>query len=325
MLLPYQKLPRVQLSDLRSTTGGVPIAIGGRGTIFPVTPKRRLGLEIVLNGEYLVKTPRTALKPYLSAAYEHHLDVISTRLKSETSHFESRMAVPRAIVEHKGSFFGFLMKEFSEGCYFTKTFTDGAKSSKLLELKEFLNSETERNRLNVPKLTTLDRVSIIADMFTTLTKLHEQDLIVGDLSGSNLLLQKKASRLGKVRVLFLDVDSFWHGQEHHTGIPESTLHWRSPEELKDPKRNPSKASDVYKASLMVRRLFHQETVTGGSSFDIYSSRIANEVLLKVGGVGLTELVALALSHKVNERPRAMQMAFHFKSAADHLSELSEQK
>jgi serine/threonine protein kinase len=320
MLLPYQKLPRIQLVELLSTTGGVPISIGGRGAIYPVTPKRQLGTDIVLNGKYMMKTPRTSLSAGKSAAYERHLDEITNQLKSNISHFESRMAVPRAIVEHKGAFVGFLMKEFSDGCYFTKTFTDGERANKLLELKEFLNSEIERNKLSVPKMTTLDRVSVLADLFTTLTKLHEQDLVVGDLSGSNLLLQKKASRLGSVRVLYLDVDSFWHGQNHHSGASESTLHWRSPEELKSPHHIPSKPSDVYKAGLMVRRLLHQEINTGSSSFDIYSSRVANEALLKLGGVGLVELVNLSLSPKPKDRPTAMQLAFHFKAAADHLSE-----
>jgi serine/threonine protein kinase len=211
------------------------------------------------------------------------------------------------------------MREFNEGCFFTKTYSDGQKVESLLELKVFLNSESERKRLGVPQLSTLDRIQIVADMLGTLAKLHQQGLVVGDLSGSNLLLQRKASRMGAVRVLFLDVDSFWFGGVSHPSGPESTLHWRSPEELEISSLPPSKATDVYKAALLIRRLMHQDANTGSASYDIYNSRISNQALERIGGATLTKLISAALNSKITARPKAMELAYHFKAAADNLA------
>lgn len=314
------KLTRVQLKDLRSTNGGKSIAVGGWGIIYPLTPKRQLATDIVLNGDYLLKAPRVAPLAAASVAFETHLDEINRRMKSDTTYFDSRMAAPRAIVERDGRFVGFLMRKFSEGCYFTKKYSDGEEVNSLLQLKEFLNKESERNKFNVPKLKTIERIEIIADMFTTLAKLHEHGLIVGDISGSNLVLQRKASRTGNLRVLFLDVDSFWHIGAPHPHGPASTLHWRSPEELKNPELGPSKQSDVYKAALMVRRLLHQESNTGTSSFDVYSSRVATESLTLLGNNSLAERISRALNVRANVRPKAMELAFEFKTLSDQLRE-----
>ena len=314
------KLTRVQVKDLRSTNGGKSIAVGGWGIIYPVTPKRQLATDIILNGAYLLKAPRVTPQAADSTAFETHLDEITRRIKFESTYFESRMAVPRAIAERDSRFVGFLMREFSEGCYFTKKYSDGEEVNSLLQLKEFLNKDSERNKVNVPKLKTIDRVEMIADMFTTLAKLHEHGLIVGDISGSNLVLQKKASRTGNLRVLFLDVDSFWHLGAPHPHGPSSTLHWRSPEEIKNPQLGPTKQSDVYKAALMARRLLHQEANTGTSSFDIYSSRVANETLTLLGSPSLTERISKALNVRANIRPKAMELAFEFKTLSEQLRE-----
>lgn len=312
------KLTRIQLTDLRSLTNGKPIAQGGRGSIYPVSPRRQLSTEIVLNGKYLLKKPRYQTPGKNSDDFANHLDEITKRLRTDKSLFDSRMAVPRAIVEHNQAFSGFLMKEFSDGCYFTKTFSDGESVSALLELKIFLNSESERAKLNVPQLTRTDRFQILADLFNTLALLHESGVVVGDLSGSNLLLQRKASKSGSLRVLFLDVDSFWFGGGRHPGGPESTLHWRSPEEMEINALPPSKATDVYKAALLVRRLLHQEVNTGSDSYDIYNSRICNQVLIDAGGKSLAQLVSAALNPKILQRPKAMELAFNFKAAAEKM-------
>lgn len=313
-------LTRVQLRDLRSTNEGKSIAIGGWGIIYPVSPKRQLATDIILNGKYLLKVPRVTPNAEDSAAFELHLDEISRRIRSDSNWFDSRMAVPRAIVERDGRFVGFLMREFSEGCFFIKKYSDGEEVNSLLQLKEFLNKESERNKVNVPKLRPVERIEIIADMFTTLAKLHEHGLIVGDISGSNLVLQKKVSRTGNVRVLFLDVDSFWHTGAPHPHGPSSTLHWRGPEELKNPQLDPTKQSDVYKAALMARRLLHQESNTGTASFDIYSSRVAGDALAIMGGKSLADRLSNALNARASARPKAMELAFEFRTLADQLRE-----
>lgn len=311
------ELPRILLQDLESTSQGAPIAQGGRGTIYPARPRRKLSPEIVLNGRYLLKRPRNLPKNVSTEALSRHLDEIHKRLNSE-SYFKSRLAMPLAVVEKDGEFFGYLMPEFSEGCYFTKTFSSGESKPALQELKIFLNSEQERQVLGVPYLDLGMKIAALADIFETLAKLHESGLVVGDFSGSNLVLQNKATRKSNLRVLFLDVDSFsYKGGNHPLGL-ESTLHWRSPEEVEDGSLRANRPTDVYKASLLVRRLLHQEENTGGSSYDLYRSKISTNVMETISGANLSELIARALDPKPSARPRAMELAFHFRQAAEKL-------
>jgi serine/threonine protein kinase len=316
-----RKLTRIQSGDLHSLKDGRPIAKGGRGAIYQVSPKRMLSPEIALNGKFLLKKPRLQLVSLDVEAFSLHLDEINRRLRSDVDYFGSRMAMPLAIVERDEKFLGFLMKEFGEGCYFDKTFSSGEVARTLFEVKVLLNSESERKELSIPSLTTIEKFALITDLLDTLAKLHEQSLVVGDLSGSNLVLQRKASRTNLLRVLFLDVDSFRVDGGRHPAGSESTLHWRSPEELSNSHAQPSTATDVYKAALLIRRLLHQVKNTGHSSYDIYKSRIANNILVSAGGKQLAELVALALDPVVTNRPKAMVLAFHFRKALERLRQV----
>jgi hypothetical protein len=274
-----------------------------------------LSPEIVLDGRYLLKKPRNLPGNIRTEALSEHLNEIHRRLNSG-SYFKSRLALPLAIVERAGEFFGYLMPEFSEGCYFTKVFSSGESKPALQELKVFLNSEQERKILGVPKIDLGMRIAALADIFDTLAKLHESDLVVGDFSGSNLVLQNKATKKGNLRTLFLDVDSFsYSGGNHPLGL-ESTIHWRSPEELDFGSLMASRPTDVYKAALLVRRFLHQEATTGSSSYDIYRSKIADNILESLGGTQLSGLVARALEPIPSARPRAMELAFHFRQAAE---------
>jgi serine/threonine protein kinase len=313
-------LPRLQLSDLQSTSEGLPIAQGGRGTIYPTKLRRMLSPELVQTGRYLLKRPRVPASQINPQDISRHLDQIRRRLTFEANYFKSRLALPIGIVERGHTFIGYLMPEFTDGCLYTKQFSSGDKKPALQELKVFLNSESERRILGVPSISTSQRVQIVADAFDTLAKLHEKGLVVGDFSGSNLVLQNKPTKKSTLRVVFLDVDSFSYKNGSHPLGHESTLHWRSPEELDSSLVKPNKSTDVYKAALLVRRLFHQEINTGISSYDIYRSKVSNAALIELGGPSLSNLVAKALDPKPEARPKSMELAFHFRELANSLIE-----
>lgn len=313
-------LPRIQLSDLESTSGGVAIAQGGRGTIYPAKLRRMLSPVLMQTGRYLLKKPRFPTSQINPQDISTHLDEIHRRLIPEVNYFKSRLALPIGIVQRGDAFVGYLMPEFTDGCLYLKKFSSGEEKPSLQELKVFLNSENERRFLGVPRIDTSQRLQIVADVFNTLAMLHENGLVVGDFSGSNLVLQNKPTKKSTLRVVFLDVDSFSHKNGSHPLGHESTLHWRSPEELDNPLMKPTKNTDVYKAALLVRRLFHHEANTGSSSYDIYRSKIANTALIELGGQSLADLVAKALDPKPDSRPKAMELAFHFRELAYGLIE-----
>lgn len=307
--MPY-KLHRIKLDDLTSGGNGAPVARGGRGVIYSARPKKMLSPEIVLNGRYLLKCPKMSGASVSGEAIASHLDQINRRLKNEYSFFKSRLALPLAVVENKGQFLGYLMPEFTQGCYFKKTYSDGEVKDSLRELKVFLNKRSERDLFGVPNLEAAQRLAIVVDMLETLAKLHENGLVVGDLSGSNLVVQDKSARKSNQRVIFLDVDSFSYPGGAHPLGSESTIHWRSPEELTNPGAAPTRESDVYKAGLVIIRLLHQVQDTGVSSFDIYKSKVASRSLQVPGGQAFHDFVNLSLGVDSQKRPRSMALAFH---------------
>ena len=316
------KLPRIQLSDLNPRSGGKPLARGGRGVIYQVSPKRKLSDQILQDGKYLLKKQRYSNATVNSDSIADHLDEIHKRLQGKFSYFRSRLALPLAIVEDKGKFLGYLMPEFDEGCYFNKTLFSAEVTQALQEVKIQLNSQSERKALSVPEISTSTRFAILVDVLETITQLHECGLVVGDISGSNLIIQDKATRKHSQRVIILDVDSFsYQGGKHPFGA-ESTIHWRSPEELKKPDYAPTKSSDVYKIGLLIRRILHQNLNSGTGSFDIYKSKVANKVLKELGGVEMANLVARALSVDRNERPKAMHLAFQMRKTYESQIEKS---
>lgn len=314
-------LPRLQLSDLEPSSRD-PLAQGGRGSIYRVKLRRMLSPDLVLGVTYLLKVPREKLTVSAGKSMESHLDELHKRLQTEANFFPSRLALPIAIVERDENYVGYLMREFNDGCYFEKKFTYGGVELARQELKIFLNSHSERVQLGVPSINTRRKVQIAAEVFNTLALLHEKGLVVGDLSGSNLILQNKKSKTSALRVIYLDVDSFSYRSGRESMGHESTLHWRSPEELQTPGIPATKASDVYKAALLVRRLFHQERDSGSNSYDIYKSKISNQVLSELGGPALADLISRAINVTVEARPYATELAFHFRELANVFSEKS---
>ena len=291
------KLKRVFLRDLEPTTKS-PITRGGLGLLYRVVPKRKLSDTLLKSNKYFLKVLHENFSEDLRELYFENLDEICRLLSVQSHHFYSRLAIPIAVVEKApGNPIGFLMREFQSGCVYT--FTGSYETSEQLqELKIFLNSRSEQKRLGTPKLSKFEIQTLIGDLLNTLAKLHERGIVVGDVSHSNLVIQKEPK---KIRMIFLDVDSFSSFLDGHPlGLQKSPL-YEAPEEEHG---QSSLATDVYKAALLIVRLMSQISSDSENTYTLNSIEACEQEIRDFGGVTLVEMVKRALAASPDSRPTA---------------------
>jgi serine/threonine protein kinase len=232
----------------------------------------------------------------------------------QSHHFYSRLAIPIAVVEKTpGNPIGFLMREFKSGCVYT--FTGSYETSEQLqELKIFFNSRSEQKRLGTPDLSKFEIQILIGDLLNTLAKLHERGIVVGDVSHSNLVIQKEAK---KIRMIFLDVDSFSSFLEGHPlGLQRSLLYEAPEEEM----GQSSLATDVYKAALLIVRLMSQISGNSENTYAINSIEFCEQEIRAFGGGTLVEMVRRALAVSPDNRPTAAILSKVWNDELRYLSE-----
>jgi serine/threonine protein kinase len=308
-------LPVIDIREL-SRLQSDPLASGGRGEVHPVYLGKQIGPGVP-PGRYLIKVYRKDLIEKRRKQMHEHLDFIDGKLENRSSYFSSRLARPLCIVNKNSNFLGFLMKELKSGSSYELHHDDGTTSTRLQELNVFLNSESERTRLGVPSLADRTRLRLMDDFLKTVSELHKMGLIVGDLSGKNLVLNFKPTAKNANRVVFLDVDSFRLSSKPHPLGPESTLNWRAPESEINPKSQSTKASDVYKSALVVKRFLHQLGDGVNDSYSIKKSSIARNYIISNGGQVLMDVLDSCYSQQ-NLRPSMHKLSYHFSEFTSRL-------
>lgn len=262
--------------------------------------------------KFLLKAVLPNLRENINQMLGVHLDRVYSKLEADLGYFSSRLAIPTAVVLKQGSEIGFLMHELTGSATFGRLSFDGSTTRSLRQIEYFFNKENERKKQHVPELPLDAIVAFLADMFETLARLHASNVVVGDISASNLVVQKGESLKFRRRAIFLDVDSFVVEGEGHPLGPEMTPYWQAPEE-RFGIALPTKASDVYKAALVVRRLLHQAGSTGGASFGLVQSTVADEILERLSGQQLGRLISSAVSANPKARPTSQSIAEAFKA------------
>jgi serine/threonine protein kinase len=309
-----ERIPRVSLAAF-DTDSSAPIKSGGLGNIYRVKTGSRVGGNFRPGNPYLLKALRGNFSLSEKSAYFEHLEALWRKFGPNRHHYASRIAVPLALVEGKYSQpVGYLMKEYREGCISTLHGQNGAFEA-LQELKLFLNSKSERDFFSTPTLTELEALTFIGDFLTTMAKIHERGVTVGDLSASNLILQKGDSKL---RAIFLDFDSFGIvGQTHPLGHQRSPL-YVAPEENTAQFGQATFASDTYKAILLISRLLAQVAGYSADSFSLNSLDVSEELIREFGGATMLRLLERALSKDPYQRPSTAQIAKIWGDEIDHL-------
>ncbi len=289
------------------------LSISDRSALYRVRSDKTLSPKIASNSDYILKIYSQKHLRGLNDSMRSHLELIQENLPLNKSYFESRMALPLASLQKDGKFIGFVMNDISRFSKFELVHHSGKREKVLSELKFFLNSYPERKRLGVPNLSNEVLLGLANDFLATLALLHEQKLIVGDISYSNLIVARRPNTKNPNRILFLDVDSFRHVAKHHPLGSESTPNWWAPEQLAKPASASTMASDVYKACLVIRRMLHHTSPSPTDSYSLKKSEVEGRFLRTHGGHLLHELIARGLEIEHSERPKMQEISYEFKS------------
>lgn len=255
---------------------------GGEGQVFAV-PSR----------------PHAVYKQYLQTAatapgqggLQALIDLKATMSPSEQSWLNERAVWPETIVVDQGRMRGFLMRKIAPE-YFRQ---QGIRLSPRNVLCEW-NLLAMRDRYlrnpnivsTVPDIEPFDALRLVIDLAKTVALLHKYNVIVGDMSGRNLLWTDSPTW----RVLIIDCDSLRVDGSAGVASPKQSPDWD------DPHLNgaaTTKNSDVYKLGLAAFRGVWAAT----------TDRPDHSVPLRVpSGVpdDLSNLVLLSTS--AGERPKA---------------------
>lgn len=213
---------------------------GGEGQVFAI-PNRPLHVY----KQYL----QTAATAPGQGALQALIDLKSTMSVNEQQWLSERTIWPELIVVDKGQMRGFLMRKISPE-YFQQ---QGIRSSPRSVLCEWnLLAMRERYLKNpnivssVPNIEPFDALRLVLDLAKTVALLHKFRVVVGDMSGRNLLWTDNPTW----RVLIIDCDSLRIDGSSGVASPKQSPDWD------DPHLNgaaTTQSSDIYKLGLAAYR------------------------------------------------------------------------
>ena len=211
---------------------------GGEGIVFRVRNQ-----PTVVYKEY-----KAAQVPYLNiGALEELMDAVRSWDSSDASRLASRTVWPQTLVDHGSDMRGFLMPAI-EGAFYRRY---GLRSNPKQVLCDWNQLSYQGDSLpahmisEVPKPSVEEKIQLVKDLATTVHLLHQHDIIVGDMSGKNLIWSTQPNR-----VIIIDCDSF-----RIDGRKGVCTHKESPGWI-DPVlqgRETCKESDIYKLGVAAYR------------------------------------------------------------------------
>ncbi|MDR3047403.1 MAG: hypothetical protein LBU51_07310 [Bacteroidales bacterium] len=307
-------MEKKELSEIKGT---LKIGGGSQAYIYKIPPGN------------LYKTA-VALKKYKSehlsgneTAVEYYLDeLISIKNRVSDDHktiLNQYTTWPLRLIYENGRICGYIMHLIPD-MFYTNVNIPLMGSKRVLSSFDFILQPNEfRLNNNLPRISDKGMARLISSLLKILTVLHEEDIVLGDLSPNNILLYIDSNDQAKNRPLFIDTDSVRIVKNTH---PLKQLHspeWEPPESKKamaellglpanvDPNKKMSleittkiqnKETDVYKICLAITRLYHD----GEHRSSIISSKYAQEKVAEKISDGFSDKVLLGLSDNPQERP-----------------------
>ncbi|GAA4758344.1 hypothetical protein [Gordonia alkaliphila] len=227
----------------------------------------------------------------------------------------ARTIWPKAVIVDGKQVVGLIMGKANPAFWFE---SDGEEL--LFNLKKLLASpkHIERQTLTVPSLR--ERALLARQLITALHHVHRNNLVVGDVSGNNIVVTNP-NRVpdglpgGAYQVKFLDVDSF-RFQHGSPPVPQGdTPTWELPESLQldveiaaasglqrdslvARQRLRTQATDIYKMGLVMVRLF-DETDDAPLMYEPINARPR---MVAAFGEPLTKLLLMMLDEVPERRP-----------------------
>ena len=207
-----------QYSSINSSGNLEEIGRGGEGRVYRVRSLPGLVFKEFLDNRDEARAIRSL---------EELAATVDSMSSNDQSWIRSRTTWPEQLVLSGNRIKGFLMPIISNE-YFRKF---GAKVSPKHVPCDW-NYLSMRNKFasnkniysEVPRVTQLDVLAVVLDLAKTLKILHEHQIVVGDISGRNLLWTDKPD----FRTLLIDCDSFHFEGRIGGSIPKQSPDWEDP-------------------------------------------------------------------------------------------------
>ncbi|MGD3108855.1 DUF4189 domain-containing protein [Streptomyces sp. YGL11-2] len=242
-----QPTPAVEHGTL---TLGRQLGQGGQGTVYEV-PHKKINEADGGGWDVVYKEYGAAVLPQLdAAALASHVGLLGELSADEGRWLCDKTAWPAAVVERGGHACGFLMRAVPDRFRFTLRSLTGttAGTQRLANLEYLLNDDSYVAGIGLA-ISERDRLLILADLAATLARLHRIGITVGDLSPKNLLFTTDP----KPECFLIDSDAM--RLRGTSVLPQAeTPDWQIPAG----EEKATRASDVYKLSLLAVRLFARD-------------------------------------------------------------------
>jgi serine/threonine protein kinase len=240
--------------EFAALTLGAELGRGGQGSVHQVRNKRINESGADGGWEVVYKEYAPTALPQVDAAALAAAVALPGRLTGEQGRWLcEKTAWPAAVVRRGGQTCGFLMRAVPDRFHFTlRTLAAGNQGSpRLATLEYLLNEDAYVTGIGLT-VTDRDRLLLLADLATTLDRLHRFGVAVGDLSPKNLLF----TLTPRPECFLIDCDAA--RTDRATVLPQAeTPDWHVPtgEERATPH------SDAYKLALLAVRLFARDQST----------------------------------------------------------------
>ena len=182
-------------------------------------------------------------------ALQQLITVMESCSEKERAYIESRTVWPKVAVTDRGRLRGYIMKRVP--AQFFRLYGLRNRPRKVLCDWNYLSMRDryENNpRLvsEIPKPNAAQTSALIADLARTVQELHRHDVIVGDMSGQNLIWTDQPSW----HVMLIDCDSFRKRGSTGVNYPKETPDWEDPV-VQQGRTN--QQSDIYKLGVAAYR------------------------------------------------------------------------
>jgi len=227
--------------DYRAISGQLQvIGRGGEGAVYSVA-----NLENRVYKEFFA----TSRSMSDLIALEGLIELPNQWTEQERVWLTQRTVWPETMVLDQSRLKGFIMPRI-EKSYFRKHGVEQNSKSIFYEW----NYLTFRNKFlsnpkivsEMPRVSTIDAISLVHDLSKTIKLLHKYGVIIGDISGKNLLWTDTPN----LQVMIIDCDSFKIADPGDVAWPKQSPNWEDPFLNGNPT---SQESDIYKLALAAYR------------------------------------------------------------------------
>jgi DNA-binding helix-hairpin-helix protein with protein kinase domain len=288
------------------------IGKGGEGRVFTI--RSMPGLVYKEFVEFPGHTPNRA-------ALEELMNLLRQMTNDEQSWLADRTTWPQTMVVEGSRMKGFLMPLIGRQ-YFRKYGIRANPKNVACEWNYLsMRQKYEANKniySEIPRLTPFGAFSAVVDLCKTMAILHKYNIVIGDISGRNLLWTDTPS----LRTMIIDCDSFHLEGKVGVSPPKQSPDWEDPS-LSSPLT--TMASDIYKLGLAAYRAIWAATTDRPS--------IGNKPIPAVSD-GVPEVIRTLIEQSVGSGPRPtaedwvnnlkQAVAFHGRQviAVDHSGKIS---